>query len=60
VEDKLLIHGSQASCMLRTLSAGIEVCVTVTLLDGSGFGAISFSSFNELSIGSYLWPGDAG
>jgi uncharacterized protein len=34
VEDKLLIHGSQASRMLRTLSEGIEVCVTVTLLDG--------------------------
>jgi hypothetical protein len=34
VNDRLLIHGSQASRMLRTLSKGIEVCVTVTLLDG--------------------------
>src|SRR4028119_1467800 len=34
VEDKLYIHGSPASRMLRTLQAGIQVCVTVTLLDG--------------------------
>ena len=34
VEDKLYIHGSQASRMLRTLSQGIDVCVTVTLVDG--------------------------
>jgi len=34
VDDKLLIHGSQASRMLRTLSKGIDVCVTVTLVDG--------------------------
>jgi uncharacterized protein len=33
-EDQLFIHGSQASRMLRTLSSGIEVCVTVTLIDG--------------------------
>src|SRR5207248_1361705 len=29
--DKLFIHGSQASRMLRKLSGGIDVCVTVTL-----------------------------
>lgn len=34
VDDNLLIHGSQASRMLRTLTEGVEVCVTVTLLDG--------------------------
>jgi uncharacterized protein len=33
-EDKLYIHGSPASRMLRSLQNGIEVCVTVTLLDG--------------------------
>ena len=32
--DTLYIHGSQASRMLRTLCEGVEVCVTVTLLDG--------------------------
>jgi nitroimidazol reductase NimA-like FMN-containing flavoprotein (pyridoxamine 5'-phosphate oxidase superfamily) len=34
VEDKLYIHGSPASRMLRSLLTGIEVCVTITLLDG--------------------------
>ncbi len=34
IGDNLYIHGSQASRMLRTLSGGIDVCVTVTLLDG--------------------------
>jgi uncharacterized protein len=32
--DTLYLHGSAASRMLRTLSAGIPVCVTVTLVDG--------------------------
>jgi len=34
VGDSLVIHGSQASRMLRTLGQGIDVCVTVTLIDG--------------------------
>ncbi len=34
VDDKLYIHGSAASRMLRSLAEGIDVCVTVTLLDG--------------------------
>src|SRR5215467_9445128 len=33
VEDKLYIHGSQASRMLRALKTGIDMCVTVTLID---------------------------
>ena len=32
--DKLYIHGSAASRMLRNLDQGIPVCITVTLLDG--------------------------
>ena len=32
-DDTLYIHGSQASRMLRTLSQGLPVCVTVTLTD---------------------------
>ena len=32
--DNLYIHGSAASRMLRQLKDGIQVCVTVTLLDG--------------------------
>ena len=34
VDDTLYIHGSAASRMLRALATGIDVCVTVTLLDG--------------------------
>jgi len=33
-DDTLYIHGSAASRMLRNASAGIPLCVTVTLLDG--------------------------
>jgi uncharacterized protein len=32
--DKLYIHGSAASRMLRNLDRGVPVCITVTLLDG--------------------------
>ena len=31
--DRVLIHGSAASRMLRTLSDGIRICLTVTLAD---------------------------
>lgn len=34
IDDYLYIHGSSASRMLRTLSEGVDVCVTVTLVDG--------------------------
>lgn len=34
VGDRLLIHGSSASRMLRAMSDGSEVCATVTLIDG--------------------------
>jgi uncharacterized protein len=32
--DSLYFHGSAASRMLRSLKAGVDMCVTVTLLDG--------------------------
>lgn len=34
VEDSIYFHGSAASRMLRGVSAGLPVCVTVTLVDG--------------------------
>ncbi|MBE9066582.1 pyridoxamine 5'-phosphate oxidase family protein [Leptolyngbya cf. ectocarpi LEGE 11479] len=34
LDNRLFIHGAAASRMLRSLQQGIEVCVTVTLLDG--------------------------
>jgi nitroimidazol reductase NimA-like FMN-containing flavoprotein (pyridoxamine 5'-phosphate oxidase superfamily) len=51
VDDKLLIHGSQASRMLRTLGQGIEVCVTVTLIDGLVLARSAFHhSMNYRSV----------
>ncbi len=34
VGDDVVMHGSTASRMVRTLAGGVPVCVTVTLLDG--------------------------
>jgi len=49
--DKLYIHGSQASRMLRTLKDGIDVCVTVTLLDGLVLARSAFHhSMNYRSV----------
>ena len=51
VKDKLYIHGSQASRMLRTLSQGIDVCVTVTLVDGLVLARSAFHhSMNYRSV----------
>ncbi len=51
VKDKLYIHGSPASRMLRTLQEGIEVCVTVTLLDGLVLARSAFHhSMNYRSV----------
>ena len=33
-DDTLYLHGSSASRMLRSLSQGIPMCVTVTIIDG--------------------------
>jgi len=49
--DKLLIHGSSASRMMRNLSNGIEVCVTVTLIDGLVLARSAFHhSMNYRSV----------
>ncbi len=51
VGDKLYIHGSQASRMLRTLSKGLDVCVTVTLIDGLVLARSAFHhSMNYRSV----------
>lgn len=50
-EDKLIIHGSQASRMLRALKTGIDVCVTVTLIDGLVLARSAFHhSMNYRSV----------
>ena len=51
VDDQLYIHGSAASRMLRNLSKGIEVCVTVTLIDGLVLARSAFHhSINYRSV----------
>jgi nitroimidazol reductase NimA-like FMN-containing flavoprotein (pyridoxamine 5'-phosphate oxidase superfamily) len=50
-EDQLLIHGSQASRMLRIVREGVDVCVTVTLLDGIVLARSAFHhSLNYRSV----------
>lgn len=49
--DRLYIHGSAASRMLRTLDQGVPVCVTVTLLDGLVLARSAFHhSMNYRSV----------
>ncbi|HEY0377496.1 MAG TPA: pyridoxamine 5'-phosphate oxidase family protein [Pyrinomonadaceae bacterium] len=49
--DRLYIHGSAASRMLRTLREGVDVCVTVTLVDGLVLARSSFHhSMNYRSV----------
>jgi uncharacterized protein len=49
--DRIYIHGSAASRMLRSLTGGIDVCVTVTLVDGLVVARAAFrNSINYRSV----------
>lgn len=51
IGDDLYIHGSAASRMLRSLAESIEVCVTVTLIDGLVLARSAFHhSMNYRSV----------
>lgn len=51
IDDVLFLHGSPASRMLRTLAGGIDICVTVTLVDGFVLARSSFHhSINYRSV----------
>jgi len=51
LDDKLYIHGSQASRMLKTLSGGVDACVTVTIIDGLVLARSAFHhSMNYRSV----------
>jgi nitroimidazol reductase NimA-like FMN-containing flavoprotein (pyridoxamine 5'-phosphate oxidase superfamily) len=51
VGDTIYIHGSAASRMLRTLDEGIDVCLTVTLVDGFVLARSAFHhSMNYRSV----------
>lgn len=51
VGDRLYIHGSAASRMLRTLSGGVQMCLTVTLVDALVLARAAFHhSMNYRSV----------
>lgn len=51
IADRLYIHGSSASRMLRTLKTGVPMCVTVTILDGLVLARSAFHhSLNYRSV----------
>lgn len=51
IGDDLYIHGSSASRMLRNIAKGVEVCVTVTLVDGLVLARSAFHhSINYRSV----------
>ncbi len=51
IGDDLFIHGSSASRMLRNIASGIDICVTVTLLDGLVLARSAFHhSMNYRSV----------
>lgn len=49
--DRLYIHGSASNHMLRTLAQGVEMCLTVTLVDGLVLARSAFHmSINYRSV----------
>lgn len=51
VDDTLYLHGAVANHMLRSLAGGIEVCVTITLIDGLVLARSAFHhSMNYRSV----------
>jgi nitroimidazol reductase NimA-like FMN-containing flavoprotein (pyridoxamine 5'-phosphate oxidase superfamily) len=51
VDDRIYLHGSPASRMLGALKEGIDVCLTVTLLDGLVLARSAFHhSMNYRSV----------
>jgi uncharacterized protein len=51
IDEQIYIHGSPMSRMLRSLQQGIEVCITVTLLDGLVLARSAFHhSMNYRSV----------
>jgi uncharacterized protein len=54
VGDEVLLHGSAASRMLRALGAGVDVCLTATLVDGLVLARSAFHhSMNYRSVVLY-------
>jgi uncharacterized protein len=57
--NTLYLHGSAASRMLRTLAGGVDVCVTVTVLDGLVLARSAFHhsmNYRSVVILGKAWP----
>ena len=51
IGERVCVHGSRASRMLRALASGIETCITVTLVDGLVLARSAFHhSMNYRSV----------
>lgn len=54
IDDRIVLHGSSANRMMRTLRDGSETCITVTLLDGLVLARSAFHhSVNYRSVVLY-------
>ena len=51
IDEELYLHGAAGNALLRRLATGVDVCVTVTLLDGLVFARSAFHhSMNYRSV----------
>ena len=51
IDDRLYLHGAVANHMLRSLSGGVETCVTITMIDGLVLARSAFHhSMNYRSV----------
>jgi hypothetical protein len=51
IDERVCVHGSRASRMLRALASGVEACITVTLVDGLVLARSAFHhSMNYRSV----------
>ena len=57
IDDTVYIHGSAASRAIRTLSAGVAACLTVTLIDGLVLARSAFH--HSMNYRSVVVLGDA-
>jgi nitroimidazol reductase NimA-like FMN-containing flavoprotein (pyridoxamine 5'-phosphate oxidase superfamily) len=64
VGDRVLIHGSTASRMIRVLATGAPACLTVTMLDGLVFARSAFETGanydSVMLLGEFDQIGDEG
>jgi len=59
VGDRVYLHGSAASRMLRTLSGGCEICLTVTLVDGLVLARSAFhhsANYRSVAVFGRAYP----